>query len=736
MSHGGYRGGEQRGPRQGYYAPQQPRKAPGSQRGASGINNARNSSQRRSSSAYYAYEERPRSYPTTGVASGTHGGAAGAASTAMRGIGAFFSGIGLAYSSLWRRSKAVAVALVVILLAAVFFLTSSLAPHDRISDGIHVGDLDVSGMTVSEAAATIDDKYSHHLDATTVYVFADEATANSADIELQMIENEALAEQLSFEEAQSNKKLWIASAPSLEASIPSKEIAQDALNLGSSLGILGRIGASQEDLTVKPRVTYDETLLSGLISDINLALGSPVEDYSLDIEGESISVVDGKEGSLLDNEEFTNRLSEVLLVDDSALQKIVAEVRPATYKIDEEMAQLTKEAIEAAVPDSVEFVTDKKTVPFDRATLMNWVATRASQRDGGWYLEPYVDDSKASKDILEAVNVHSVGGDVNVTIDAGEDGSLWVNSNKDVAVPNIEDALNDLDNDLFGTFRSSLQPAAADIDGSIGITMSEGRSSFTLDEALSYGLVTEFSSYTTQFTNTSSTANRRDNIHLVADAISDTVARADGGEWSFLDHAGPMEEEDGYKDAGVIVAGKFEQGVGGGVCQVATTVFNAVYQGGLDIDERHNHTLYSSSYPAGLDAAVSYPGLDFIWSNQTSSDILLRTSYTDSSVTVTLVGIDPELEVETDTGDWQDGKKHITEYEADETLKPGASYIKTAPSDGMKINVTRYVKNKDGKVLDWDIFSSVYSPVNRLIVYGEGSDLAEIKKKYAEEDDE
>ena len=366
---------------------------------------------------------------------------------------------------------------------------------------------------------------------------------------------------------------------------------------------------------------------------------------------------------------------------------------------------------------------------------MSWIATRASQHDGTWYLEPYIDEVKASKDILEAVNVHSLGEDVKVSIDFGDDGSIWVNTSKDVAVPNIEGALDTLDGDLFDSYRSSLQPSSSNINGSIGITTDEGRSAFALDEALSYGLVTEFSSFTTQFANTSSTANRRDNIHLVSDAIGDTVAKADGGKWSFLDHAGPMEEEDGYKDAGVIVGGKFEQGVGGGVCQVATTVFNAVYQGGLDIDERHNHTLYSSSYP-GLDAAVSYPGLDLIWSNQTSSDILLRTSYTDSSVTVTLVGIDPELEVETVTGEWQDGKKHTTEYEADENLKPGASYVKTAPSDGTKINVTRYVKDKDGKVLDWDAFSSIYSPVNRVIVYGEGSDLSEIKSKYAEEDDE
>lgn len=651
-------------------------------------------------------------------------------------VGHALAAVGRAFASLWARSKPVAIGIVVVLVVAIAALFGALSPHDRIEEGVHVGEVDVSGMNVAEAAAAISDKYSNHLNATTVYIFADEETAKDADIELQIIQNEALAEQLSFEEAQSNKKLWITSAAALSAALPAQEMAEEALRIGGELGFFGRMAATEEDLTVTPRATYDENLLAGLISDINLALGSPVEDYSVAIDGENVSVVQGKEGYLLDNEEFTERLSEVLLVDASALQSFVADVRPATYRVDEGMANAAKDAIEAAIPASVEFASDEKTVSFDRATLLSWVATRASERDGGWYLEPYIDGTQASKDILEAVNVHSFGEDVTVSIDVAEDGTVQVQSSKDVSVPNIEGALASLDGDLFGSYRETLQPSPADIPGAIGITMNDGRSSFGLDEALSYGLVTEFSSFTTQFTNTSSTANRRDNIHLVSDTIGNTVAKADGGTWSFLDHAGPMDEEDGYKDANQIVGGRMEQGVGGGVCQVATTVFNAVYEAGLDVDERHNHSLYSTSYPAGLDAAVSYPGLDLVWSNQTSSDVLLRTSYTDSSVTVTLVGIDPELEVVTETGEWEEGKKHVTEYEVDETLKEGASYVKTAGTDGMKISVTRYVKDKDGKRVGWDTFPSVYSPVNRLIAYGKGSDLAVIKEKYAENEEE
>lgn len=632
--------------------------------------------------------------------------------------------------------KVLGLAIIAILLAVAIWAISAFMPHDRIPDGIRVGELDVSGMTASEASAAIDDMYLPRLNATTVYVFADEETAHSADVDLQMIESEAQAEQLSFEEAQRNKRLWIASAESMGARLPSDELAQTALDLGNSLGFLGRLMAGEEELTVSPKALFDGESLNKLISDINSSLGSPVVDYGLDIGEDGIAIIEGSDGYLLDDSEFEGQLSDVLLVDESELQGFVADVRETPYLIDANMAAATKNAIETRIPESVEFDADGKAVTFDRSTLMGWVSTRPAEADGAWYLEPYLDSTTASVDILKAVNIHGLGEDVNVTFDVREDGSVEVVSSKDVSLPDIDGALQVLDDKLFGPYRASRDSQPEPEEMVIDVKMSEGKSQFTLEEALSYGLVTEISSFTTQYATTTSTLNRRDNIHLVSDAINKTVVAADGGEWSFLDHAGSMEEEDGYKEAGVIVSGKMDQGVGGGVCQVATTVFNAVYQAGLGFEERHNHTLYSSSYPAGLDAAVASPNLDLVWSNPTSSDILLVTSYTDYSVTVTLIGIDPEFEVITERGDWEDGKEHTTEYEIDENLRPGASYVKTAPTDGMQIGVTRIVNDKDGNMVDTDMFYSIYAPVNRVIAYGKGSDLSEIKAKYAEEDDD
>ena len=165
--------------------------------------------------------------------------------------------------------------------------------------------------------------------------------------------------------------------------------------------------------------------------------------------------------------------------------------------------------------------------------------------------------------------------------------------------------------------------------------------------------------YTTEFTSGAGTENRNHNIRLVSDLLNDSVAPA-GGTWSFNGTSGECNAERGFLGAGAIIDGEYEDAVGGGICQVATTVFNAVYDAGYPVPTRYNHSLYIASYPAGRDAAVSWDELDLVWKNDGASDVLMRTSYTDTSVTVTLYGVDPGYRVSTNVGEWTEGEKHKT----------------------------------------------------------------------------
>ena len=344
------------------------------------------------------------------------------------------------------------------------------------------------------------------------------------------------------------------------------------------------------------------------------------------------------------------------------------------------------------------------------------------EADAGAALVVTVDPARARATLVKKIHAAATGDPVAVTF-LVEGDVVTVGTDGTVVIPQIDDALAVLDDALLAPARQAGAPGsqgapdqAADAL-SVPVEAVTAPAALSLDDALACGLVEEVSSYTTRFTNTESTANRTHNIKLICDILNDGVVGA-GGSWSFNDRAGERTAERGFLGAGAIIDNEYTDDVGGGICQVATTIFNAVYDSGLPIDKRTNHSLYIDSYPAGRDAAVSWPDLDLVWRNDTSSDILLRLTYTDDSITATLYGVDPGYAVSTQEGEWTPGKKHSTRTERDDSLAPGTSYVKTAGSDGQRYSVTRTVKAQNGEVLRQDAFYSTYAPITEVVVKG------------------
>ncbi|MDR2721777.1 MAG: VanW family protein, partial [Coriobacteriaceae bacterium] len=212
---------------------------------------------------------------------------------------------------------------------------------------------------------------------------------------------------------------------------------------------------------------------------------------------------------------------------------------------------------------------------------------------------------------------------------------------------------------------------------------------------------------------------RNHNIHLAADILNNSIIVRDGGTWSFHERAGNCNEDAGFQGAGAIVEGEIvDNDIGGGICQVATTVFNAVYEAGYPVLQRHNHSIYVAGYPDGRDAAVNWPDLDFRWKNNTTSDTLLTMSYTDSTLTAALYGVSPEYVVTTNVGEWSEGDKFKKRMVEDEELPEGYSYIKTEGVDGSNITVVRTVSDKSGNILYQDNFISNYEAVDQIRLAG------------------
>ncbi|WP_338653454.1 VanW family protein [Lysinibacillus sp. Y5S-8] len=138
-------------------------------------------------------------------------------------------------------------------------------------------------------------------------------------------------------------------------------------------------------------------------------------------------------------------------------------------------------------------------------------------------------------------------------------------------------------------------------------------------------------SYTTYFNSTDSGRNK--NIELSARAI-DNVIVGSGDYFSFNTIVGPRDEANGYQPAPEIINKKVVMGIGGGICQTSSTLFNAVDQISINYVERHHHSLDVGYVPKGRDATVSYGSLDFRFQNTNDVPFLIKATYGNDFLTI------------------------------------------------------------------------------------------------------
>lgn len=133
------------------------------------------------------------------------------------------------------------------------------------------------------------------------------------------------------------------------------------------------------------------------------------------------------------------------------------------------------------------------------------------------------------------------------------------------------------------------------------------------------------------------TEERNKNIQLGVEKMNGQVI-APGEEFSFIKALGPVTEEDGYSVAKVFLNGEVTTGVGGGLCQVSTTLFQSLLKAGLPITERHNHSYTVSYYDVGMDATYSDPGVDLKFINDTESPLTVKGRTEDKKVVFEIYG--------------------------------------------------------------------------------------------------
>ena len=175
----------------------------------------------------------------------------------------------------------------------------------------------------------------------------------------------------------------------------------------------------------------------------------------------------------------------------------------------------------------------------------------------------------------------------------------------------------------------------------------------------------------------------------------------------------------GYKNAKVYESGKVVDGIGGGICQISSTLYNAVLMSNLEIVERRNHQFVTSYVPAGRDATVVYGMTDFKFKNTRKYPVRIVATANNGIATVTMYGIKEENEYT-----FTFNTKTVatipctTQYEEDSTLDAGVEKVKQKGTNGLKTE-TYITKMLNGKVISTTLLSKdTYDAMARIVIKG------------------
>ncbi|MDB4867555.1 MAG: vanomycin resistance protein VanB [Cohnella sp.] len=207
------------------------------------------------------------------------------------------------------------------------------------------------------------------------------------------------------------------------------------------------------------------------------------------------------------------------------------------------------------------------------------------------------------------------------------------------------------------------------------------------------GIERKITEFTTSFA--TSAAGRSHNVTVTAMALNNTLLKPDEvfGYGKIVDKADKVY---GYREAPVIVKGKLTPGIGGGICQVSSTLYNAILQVGLDVVERRNHSLVVHYLPPGLDATFADGYVNFRFRNSTGKQLLIRTEVHDKHLTVKLFGTLPDnVSYQTETEQIKVVEPRI-KYVGNPTLKLGTQQRLQKGEPGYVVDTYR-VKYVDGK---------------------------------------
>ncbi|MDD2696041.1 MAG: VanW family protein [Anaerolineales bacterium] len=548
-----------------------------------------------------------------------------------------------------------------------------------------------------------------------------------------------LAEQLSYPQhgrivLQDGEQVWVVEPVKLGLHLDPTNSAQAAYLYGRQGGLFGRwldqLRAWRSGYGVAPLFVYDESLARQYLDSLVAQIDRPTLEASLGVEGVEVVAIPGQVGRSLDVPASLKRLeAQLRSMTDGLVPLVVREMPPLILDASaqaETARRILSEPLTLRLPQPQ--AGDPPPWRIERDVLAKMLVIQRLDSGGNGEYRVGLDLAQMRTFLQEFAP----------QIDQNPENARFIFNDETRQLEVIQPAVTGRVLNIEGSLQKINQKLAeGEHDLTLEVTFAPPQVG---DDATGEKLgITELVSAETSYFYGSST-DRIQNIQTAA-ARFHGVLVPPGATFSMAEVLGDVSLDNGYAEALIIFGNRTIKGVGGGVCQVSTTLFRTAFFGGFPIVERHPHAYRVTYYElnragnantdlAGLDATVFVPVVDFKFTNDTPYWLLMETYVNAAarSLTWKFYSTSDGRTVEWDTT----GLQNIVEPEEpifQENPELDENEVKQVDweVEGADVTVTRTVM-RDGQVYLQDQFYTHYMPWRAVYEYGPGTKVIKLKK--------
>lgn len=473
----------------------------------------------------------------------------------------------------------IALILVLALLVGGGYAAAYLVAGDGLPRGTTVAGVEVGGLDADAASAKLEDALSGRLEEDIeVSVEGGESTTVTPDQAGLAVDYAASVDQAAREQSWRPDSLW------------------DAYTGGDDLDAV---------------ISVDDAKMTALIEELTQGLGTEPTDATVRFVDGRVTTTDARDGRGLDPDATSAALADAFLAADDADRQV--ELAPTTLEpdiTDDDARVAVEEFANPALSGSVTLVFGKSPVTLRPSQYAD--ALSLEPVDGS--LEPRVDSK-----VLDRL-VRSATGRAGKPVDA----TFTVVKGKPRVVP-AKPGVTFESGSIADTFLETVVMPEGERELEVPATVDEPE--FSTADARALGIRRQVSTFTTYFPYAE---YRNINIGRAAELVNGTLLKPDE-VFSLNDIVGERTRENGFTEGFIISNGIFKEDLGGGVSQMATTTFNAMFFAGLEDIEHKPHSFYIDRYPVGREATVAWGSVDLRFRNNTDHGVFITASLTPSS---------------------------------------------------------------------------------------------------------